>query len=307
MVAKALVWLGTRTRHIDEMRAFYRGLFGSDPAVTTPELVVFDLPSGDRVELIATEEPHHHHFTTGPVAGFLVDDLETATRHIEALGAELLGPASAESGDVTWMHFRAPDGNVYEITQRTSHRARRPEDLGLPPLAAEDFTCAICGIDYLAVDVDTALKAIEQQPAQLRATAMAVPDRLLRTRPDTGTWSALEYLCHVRDVFAASTVRLYRIRTEDHPLLEPLFNDLRAVRFSYQNRDLLPILDELTDNARGFCDEARRTSEDEWSRQASRLPGEVRTARWLLRQTMHEGLHHERDIRAVVARAAARE
>ena len=149
------------------------------------------------------------------------------------------------------------------------------------------------------------MTAIEQLPAQLRATAAAVPDHLLRTRPDAATWSALEYVCHVRDVLAASTVRLYRIRNEDHPLLEPLFNDLRAVRFAYNNRDLLPVLDELTDNARGFCDEVRRTSEIEWSRQASRLPGEVRTARWLLRQTMHEGIHHERDIRAVVARAAA--
>jgi hypothetical protein len=174
----------------------------------------------------------------------------------------------------------------------------------LPPLAAEDFHCSLCDIDYPAVSVDAALRAIEQQPARLRAAATAIPDQLLRKRPEAGTWSALEYLCHVRDVFMASAVRLYRIRTEDQPLLEPLFNDLRAVRFSYNNRDLLPILDELTDNAHGFCEEVRRTSESEWSRQASRLPGEVRTARWLLRQTMHEGIHHERDIQAVVGRAA---
>jgi hypothetical protein len=299
MVARALVWLGTKTDRLDDMRAFWRGLLGSDPTVDTPELVVFDLPSGDQVELFGPAEADHRHFTTGPVAGFLVDELGTAISRLETLGAELLSPASTPSSDVHWMHFRAPDGNIYEVTERTTAPG------GLPPLAAEDFSCTVCGIDYPAVTVTAALTAIERQPGRLRTTVMNVPGGVLRTRPDPGTWSALEYLCHLRDVFAAAAIRLYRIRTEDHPLLEPLFNDLRAERFSYNNRELLPVLDELTDNARGFCEEVRRTPPDDWSRRASRLPGEVRTARWLLRQTMHEGMHHERDIRQVANRAAA--
>ena len=299
MVARALVWLGTRTERLDEMRAFWRGLLGSDPGVDTSDLVAFALPSGDRVELFGRSEPDHRHFTTGPVAGFLVDDLGAAMTRLEALGAELLPSGSPGSSDVHWMHFRAPDGNVYEVTERTT------APTGLPPLAAEDFSCTVCGIDYPAISVAAALRAIEQQPEHLRATAMTVPDGVLRTRPDPATWSAVEYLCHLRDVYAASAIRLHRIRTEDHPLLEPLFNDLRAEWFSYNNRELLPVLDELTDNARGFCAEVRRTPDGDWSRRASRLPGEVRTARWLLRQTMHEGVHHERDIREVAERAAA--
>jgi hypothetical protein len=298
MVARALVWLGTRTERLDEMRAFWRGLLGSDPGVDTSDLVVFDLPSGDRVELFGPAEPDHRHFTTGPVAGFLVDDLGDAISRLEALGAELLPSGSPGSSEVDWKHFRAPDGNIYEVTGRTT----APK--GLPPLAAEDFSCAWCGVDYPAVSVAEALTAIEQQPGRLRATALTVPDGVLRTRPDPGTWSALEYLCHLRDVFAASAIRLHRIRTEDHPLLEPLFNDLRAEWLSYNNRELLPVLDELTDNGRGFCEEVRRTPDGDWSRRASRLPGEVRTARWLVRQTMHEGMHHERDIREVADRAA---
>ena len=114
---------------------------------------MFDLPSGDRVELIAAAEPYHQHFTTGPVAGFLVDDLATAAADLEALGTQLLGPALSESSDVTWLHFLAPDGNVYEITQRLSYPSRQAEDSGLPPLAGEDFHCALCGIDYPAVTV----------------------------------------------------------------------------------------------------------------------------------------------------------
>jgi hypothetical protein len=178
------------------------------------------------------------------------------------------------------------------------------ENPPLPPLAAEDFSCARCGIEYPALSIEDALTAVAHQPARFRVRATAVPGPLLRIRPDPRTWSVLEYVCHVRDVFAASTVRLHRIRTEDHPALEPLFNDLRPLWFAYNNRQLLPVLDELADNACGFCEEARRMTEPDWSRQASRLPGEVRTARWLVRQTLHEAVHHGHDIRDVAARVA---
>jgi hypothetical protein len=36
-----------------------------------------------------------------------------------------------------------------------------------------------------------------------------------------------------------------------------------------------------------------------WDRIATRLPGEDRTARWLVRQAMHEGVHHLGDIRRI--------
>jgi hypothetical protein len=112
----------------------------------------------------------------------------------------------------------------------------------------------------------------------------------------------LEYLCHLRDVYAVYTIRLYRTRTEDRPSLEPMLNDLRVVRFRYNDRDVAPMLAELGDNARGLIDEAAKFSDEEWDRLATRLPGEERGARWILRQAMHEGTHHVRDIAAVARR-----
>lgn len=35
---------------------------------------------------------------------------------------------------------------------------------------------------------------------------------------------------------------------------------------------------------------------EQWDRLVTRLPGEHRTARWLVRQAMHEGQHHLDDI-----------
>ncbi len=118
-------------------------------------------------------------------------------------------------------------------------------------------------------------------------------------------WSVAEYVCHVRDVMVATTIRLYRVRSEDRPALEPLFNDLRAARFDYAGRTLEPVLDELAASVGGLSAEVARVRPEGWDRTGSRLPGEERTARWLLRQAAHEGIHHLADVSTVAARVAA--
>ena len=50
--------------------------------------------------------------------------------------------------------------------------------------------------------------------AQIRDSSTGSGSAALTRRPDEQTWSALEYLCHVRDVYVASTIRLYRARKE---------------------------------------------------------------------------------------------
>ena len=307
MPAKAVAWLGSMTEHLGAMSSFYRNLFGVEPTVDTDDFVVFHLPSGDTVELFSPAEPDHRHFTTGPVAGFLVDELAAATESLRAAGIELLGtPGLDEASGVGWAHFRAPDGNVYELTQNSWHPAHqvassRPE---LPPLAGEDHVCTSCGIAYASISPADAAGSIGGQPDDVRQMASAVAEPLLRRRPDPETWSVLEYVCHLRDVYATSTIRLYRTRTEDHPAVEPMLNDLRAARFGYNRRDLASVLDELADVVEGLGQEIARVRADGWDRRCTRLPGEYRTARWLVRQAMHEGIHHLRDIEEVARRAA---
>ncbi|MEO9199860.1 MAG: DinB family protein [Antricoccus sp.] len=129
----------------------------------------------------------------------------------------------------------------------------------------------------------------------------SVPLAARRMRPASERWSVIEYVCHLRDVYATYTIRLHRARTEDRPVLEPMLNDLRARRFRYNERDVDAVLDELEAAAAGFCDEVARNRPDQWDRLVSRLPGEDRTARWLVRQAMHEGQHHLADIRITAA------
>jgi hypothetical protein len=175
----------------------------------------------------------------------------------------------------------------------------------VPPLPAEDHRCADCGLDYRAVEVDGAVAGIRDLAGAVRAVVEAVPEAALATRPGTGTWSVTEYVCHLRDVYVTYTVRLHRARTEDRPVLEPMLNDLRARRFRYNDRDVRCVLAELADTAAGFCDEVARCGAADWERLVTRLPGEERTARWLVRQALHEGVHHLRDVRAVARAVTA--
>jgi hypothetical protein len=119
-------------------------------------------------------------------------------------------------------------------------------------------------------------------------------------RPEPGTWSAVEYLCHLRDVAVTTTVRLHRARTEDHPALEPMLNDLRARRFRYVDADPQAVLAELHRVVGGVSEEIAHISADGWTRTVTRLPGEERTVRWLVRHAAHECRHHLADISRVI-------
>ncbi len=170
----------------------------------------------------------------------------------------------------------------------------------LPPLAAENHVCDVCDIRYEAVPVDFARDGIARLPGRYGAALTGVPEEALRRRPEPGVWSAIEYLCHVRDVYATFTVRLHRARTEDRPALEPMFADLRAERFGYARYPLDAVLAELAAVVRAFTDEVADTRPGEWGRVVTRLPGEERTALWLVRQALHEGAHHLHDVERVL-------
>lgn len=171
----------------------------------------------------------------------------------------------------------------------------------IPSLPEEDHRCVECGVAYGLVTVTRAVESIRGLTADLRATIAPLPEPELHHAPQSGGWSITEYLCHLRDVYVTYTIRLHRTRTEADPVLEPMLNDLRARRFRYNDRDPYAVLDELQPVCDGFCDEVGRTTAAELERTATRLPGERRTALWLIRQAMHEGVHHRRDILRLAA------
>lgn len=61
----------------------------------------------------------NEHFATGPVVEFLVEDVAATTEELRAAGIPIVSGPVYWNGedDVAWAHFRAPDANVYGLTQ----------------------------------------------------------------------------------------------------------------------------------------------------------------------------------------------
>ena len=112
---KGLVWLGVKTEKFDELSNFYSTIIGLPLIHEEPGFNVFDLPNGDRIEIFAANDETHN-FTTGPVAGFQVENIEEAKKELEEKGIHFIGEIEGNSSK--WAHFRGPDGNIYEITNR---------------------------------------------------------------------------------------------------------------------------------------------------------------------------------------------
>lgn len=117
-----LAWVGTRTEQASETAAFFRDVLGLSSESVDDDFWVLKLPDGSKVEVFGPRHEHNRHFVTGPVAGFLVDDVRAAAEELREAGIEIVhGPTTwGEEGTANftaWVHFRAPDGNLYEFTQ----------------------------------------------------------------------------------------------------------------------------------------------------------------------------------------------
>lgn len=204
-------------------------------------------------------------------------------------------------------HGAIRSGELSQTLQMTGNSelggVKRPA--GVAALTPENHVCEVCGITYSTTSPERAMLSVVALPPQLRAGLSRIPDDVLRIRPEPGTWSVIEYVCHIRDVLATTTIRIHRTLTEDDPVVDPMLNDLRADRFGYNRRALPPLLDEVADVADGLLRETARIVESDWDRSHRRYPGEDRSARWLIRQAMHEGTHHLLDIDHVSRRLGA--
>ena len=118
---KGIVWLGVRTKKFNELVDFYQNKMGLTVTHEAPGFTALDLPNGDRLEIFSEDYKSTHgndynHFSTGPVAGFLVDDINQAKTEMEAEGILFMGTIS-EGNRSKWVHFKGVDDNIYELKQ----------------------------------------------------------------------------------------------------------------------------------------------------------------------------------------------
>lgn len=86
---------------------------------TEDDFVELKARNGDTVELFGQASKYNTHFTSAPVVGFQVDDIESARRELVDNGIRLIGGIKHGDDGSAWQHFKGPDGNIYEITSAT--------------------------------------------------------------------------------------------------------------------------------------------------------------------------------------------
>jgi predicted enzyme related to lactoylglutathione lyase len=116
-----VVWVGTRTEAFSETVAFFRDVLAVPVEVRETDFGWAQMPDSSLVEIFGPSDEDHRHFSTGPVPEFLVDDLPAALAELQSAGVEILGEPELQ-GSPGWLHFRAPDGNVYGLTAGGSYR-----------------------------------------------------------------------------------------------------------------------------------------------------------------------------------------
>jgi predicted enzyme related to lactoylglutathione lyase len=122
MNVRGVVWVGTRTERFDETVTFFRTILGIDLQRIRDDFAWSRMPNTSQLEVFGTTDPDHDDFTTGPVPEFLVDDIAEAIDELRAAGVEILGEPVLDDGDGNgWVHFRAPDGNVYGLTNGSQY------------------------------------------------------------------------------------------------------------------------------------------------------------------------------------------
>lgn len=115
MKVTGLGWMGTKTQAFDRMNRFYRDVLGLDVLSIDDSSGRFKLHDGTEVHVYGARDQFHEFFGTGPVVAFEVDDFAEARRRLVQAGIEFIYPEPQRAGGKAWQHFRAPDGNVYEI------------------------------------------------------------------------------------------------------------------------------------------------------------------------------------------------
>jgi aminoglycoside phosphotransferase len=104
------------------MLQLLRDIMGLRVEFQEPTTTELSLPSGDRVQVFAPGDPYFDFFSKharGPAPLFEVDELRTAHAELLAAGVELVGAIEQDS-NWEWLHFRAPDGNLYVLASRRS-------------------------------------------------------------------------------------------------------------------------------------------------------------------------------------------
>jgi hypothetical protein len=160
-------------------------------------------------------------------------------------------------------------------------------------------TCPECGFDVSSFPR-------KEVGAMIRANAMRWKELLAlpraAVRPSDDVWSALEYGCHVRDVFDLYDARLRMMLDEDEPAYPNWDQDAAAVEKRYGEQNPARVAGEILDAAAALANRFASVAGDQWERTGLRSDGARFTIETFARYLIHDPIHHVNDAEKGFAR-----
>jgi hypothetical protein len=155
--------------------------------------------------------------------------------------------------------------------------------------------CDECGFDASAFPREQVSQLIRENAVAWQAV-LARPN--VDRRPSENVWSALEYACHVRDVFRIYDERLVLMLTVDDPQYPNWDQDAAAERERYDTQDPATVAGVLEVTAGRLADRFAGVSGDQWDRPGTRSDGVRYTIESFARYMIHDPIHHLHDVGA---------
>src|SRR5258708_16216323 len=150
--------------------------------------------------------------------------------------------------------------------------------------------CEECGYDYESLsrsEIVAGLPVMAGEPRELLGSVS--PDRLMaHTRP--GSWSPLEYGCHVRDVLRVQHDRVLLAQAEEMPRFPSMRREERAAEERYNEQDPVAVGAAIAAAAGELTTTLAALDNAGWERTGIYpwLEPEIRTVLWIARRTAPE-------------------
>jgi hypothetical protein len=157
--------------------------------------------------------------------------------------------------------------------------------------------CPDCGLDTQSLELESIGQLLRENAAAWHE--ILTEFSAARERPAPSVWSALEYGCHVRDVFRLFDERLQLILTEDDPTFPDWDQDKTAVEDRYDEQDPAIVATDLVVAAETLASAFEGVSGLQWERPSRRSDGSVFTTDSFARYLAHDPVHHLHDVTGV--------
>lgn len=174
-----------------------------------------------------------------------------------------------------------------------------------------DGPCEECGFEpesVLPEAVPDAVRAVGRRYRIPLTKGLAGEDlgALLRAHPLEGTWSALSYACHVRDVLRVFRERTNRMLLEETPEVGWWDHEASVVDDRYDEQDPLVIATAVEVGADDYAGVLAGVDDGAWERTGVRRGGELFSVLTLAQYGLHEANHHLLDVGRVLRTARGR-